>query len=140
MRSKPHFPAYLGEFCRELIKHGMSLRGASRRVKQLEPDIYETEGAVVVVFDAPGVNESDVQLKYVDGEVLVRIDRFRPVTPDFELVIDDRPMSYDGRAPLPGDATVEPAEAEARLTEQGTLRVIVPKIDDDPASTAIEDT
>ncbi len=130
MRPKTPFPANFGEFCRRGINRVLSLRGATRQVRTLEPDVYEAEGAVIVVFDAPGVNESDVQLKYVDGEVLVRIDRFRPVTQEFELVVDGRPMSYDGRASLPEGASVDPAEAEARLTEHGTLRVIVPKTDD----------
>ena len=97
----------------------------------LSADVLESEDTYLVVFDAPGVAHSDVQVRYVDGEVLVRIDRFRDFREGFEMVFPGRGMSLDGRIGLPDGAVVEPEAAEAHLRPNGTLEVWVPKEDPD---------
>ena len=98
-------------------------------IQELEADLYESEDAYIAIFDAPGANQSDVQLKFADGAVMVRIDRFREPTPEYELRYDGRRMAADGRVELPTGGAVRPSQAQAVLTGMGTLRVTVPKAD-----------
>jgi HSP20 family molecular chaperone IbpA len=104
-------------------------RGVSKvqERKPLPYDVLESDGAYLVVFDAPGVTRSDVQVRYVEGEVQVRLDRFREFHEGFEMRFPGRGLSLDGRARLPPDADVEAGEAAATLADNGTLRVRVPK-------------
>jgi HSP20 family protein len=97
----------------------------------LGADVFEGDDAYLVVFDVPGAAHSDVQVRYVDGEVLVRLDRFRGVHEGFEMVFPGRGMALDGRAALPEDARVDPEAASATLTPRGTLEVTVPKGEND---------
>ena len=107
-------------------------RAASRvqESKSLPADVLESDDAYLVVFDAPGVAQTDVQVRYVDGAVEVRIDRFREFYDDHEMRVPGRGMSLDGRADLPADAHVDADAAQATLRANGTLEVHVPKRDD----------
>ena len=105
----------------------------------LSADVLEADDSYLVVFDAPGVAHSDVQVRYVDGEVLVRIDRFRDFREGFEMVFPGRGMSLDGRMALPDGAVVEPEAAEAHLRPNGTLEVWVPKEDPDENEPGVEE-
>lgn len=95
--------------------------------KPLAADVLEGEDAYLVVFDAPGATGSDVQVRYVDGTVHVRIDRFREFYEGFEMVFPGRGLALDGEATLPDDALVEVEHANATLTREGTLEIRVPK-------------
>ena len=103
---------------------------AASKVQESKPlpvDLLESDDAYLVVFDAPGATGSDVQVRYADGAVLVRIDRFRDFHEGFEMLFPGRGLSLDGRADLPNDAVVDAEAATATLTENGTLQVRVPK-------------
>ncbi len=103
---------------------------AASKVQESKPlpvDLLESDDAYLVVFDAPGATGSDVQVRYADGAVHVRIDRFRDFYEGFEMLFPGRGLSLDGKADLPADAVVDAEEASATLTENGTLRVHVPK-------------
>ncbi|WP_158057708.1 Hsp20/alpha crystallin family protein [Halorussus halophilus] len=105
---------------------------AASKVQESKPlpvDLLESDDAYLVVFDAPGATGSDVQVRYADGAVLVRIDRFRDFHDGFEMLFPGRGLSLDGRADLPSDAMVNAESATATLTEDGTLQVHVPKED-----------
>lgn len=108
----------------ERVGRGM---GRMQERKPLPCDILESDDAYLVVFDAPGATGSDVQVRFVDGEVQVRVDRFRDVREGFELRFPGRGLSLDGSARLPADAAVDAEAAEAVLTDRGTLEVRVPK-------------
>ncbi|NHN57873.1 MULTISPECIES: Hsp20 family protein [Halorussus] len=101
--------------------------GKVQESKPLPVDLLESDDAYLVVFDAPGATGSDVQVRYADGAVHVRIDRFRDFYEGFEMLFPGRGLSLDGRADLPADAVVDASAASATLTEHGTLRVRVPK-------------
>ncbi|WP_277553475.1 Hsp20/alpha crystallin family protein [Halobaculum limi] len=90
-------------------------------------DLLESEDAYLVVFDAPGAERSDVQVRFNEGAVEIRIDRFRDFHEGFEMRFPGRGLALDGRAKLPAEAAVDPEGATSTLTEQGTLRVRVPK-------------
>ncbi|MXR41318.1 Hsp20/alpha crystallin family protein [Halobaculum sp. WSA2] len=90
-------------------------------------DVLESADAFLVVFDAPGAERSDVQVRFNEGAVEVRIDRFRDFREGFEMRFPGRGLALDGRAELPPGAAVEPEDASSTLTDHGTLRVRVPK-------------
>jgi len=110
------------------------LSGAGRvsaRVQEERPlgaDVLESDDAYLAVFDAPGVEMDDVQVRFEEGSVRVRLDRFRDVHEGYEMVFPGRGLTLDGSADLPGDAAVDPTAAEATLTDTGALHVEVPKV------------
>jgi HSP20 family molecular chaperone IbpA len=108
-------------------------RGMSRMQerKPLPYDLLESDDAYLVVFDAPGTTRSDMQVRFLDGEVQVRIDRFRDFYEGFEMRFPGRGLSLDGSATLPDDAAVDADEATATLSDNGTLRVEIPKVERD---------
>ncbi|MFB6155751.1 MAG: Hsp20/alpha crystallin family protein [Haloferacaceae archaeon] len=95
--------------------------------KPLPYDLLESEDAYLVVFDAPGATRSDVQVRFLEGEVQVRIDRFRDFYEDFDMRFPGRGLALDGRAELPDDGVVDARAASATLTSRGTLHVRIPK-------------
>jgi len=110
---------------------------ASGRVqnhRSLPVDILENDTAYRVVFDAPGAESDDVQVRYLDGTVRIQIDRFRQFHEGYEMQFPGRGMSLSGDAELPADAVVDPDAGTARLSETGTLSVEIPK------ASAIRDT
>ncbi|WP_232687351.1 Hsp20/alpha crystallin family protein [Halobacterium zhouii] len=97
----------------------------------LAVDVLESDDEYLVVFDAPGVTASDVQVNYVGNTVRVRIDRFRQYREGFEMQFPGRGLSMDGEATLPADAVVDAEHARAELQSDGTLHVYLPKGEDD---------
>ncbi len=98
--------------------------------KPLSYDLLESDDSYLVVFDAAGANKSDVQVRFVDTEVQVRIDRFREFHDGYEMRFPGRGLSLDGKAKLPDDATVDAEAATATVTKHGTLRVYIPKTEE----------
>jgi HSP20 family molecular chaperone IbpA len=120
-------------------------RGVSRvqERKPLPYDLLESDDAYLVVFDAPGIEPTDVQVRFVEGEVQVRADRFRSFHEGFETRFPGRGLALSARARLPPDAMVDAEDADATLTENGTLEVRIPKdadATDVPLSTGEEST
>jgi len=111
--------------------------GRVQERKPLPYDLLESEDAYLVVFDAPGATRSDIQVRFLEGEIQVRIDRFRDFHEGFDMRFPGRGLSLDGRAKLPDDAVVDARDATATLTSNGTLRVEIPK---DGAETTVEVT
>ena len=104
-------------------------RGVSRvqEERPLPYDVLENDDAYLIVFDAPGVRRQDVQVRFLDGEVKVRIDRFREFHDGFEMRFPGRGLALDGSAPIPQGTPVDPDGATATVTDDGTLRVHLPK-------------
>ena len=116
-------------------------RGVSK-VQERTPlayDLLESPDAYLVVFDAPGATDDDLQVRFRRGAVEVRIDRFREFHDGSEMRFPGRGLSLDGRARLPDDAAVDPDGATATLSEHGTLRVRIPK-DDEARRVAVEES
>lgn len=103
---------------------------ANGRVQTHRPlpvDLLEDETTYLVVFDAPGAEPDDIQVRYLEGTVKIRIDRFRQFHDGYEMRFPGRGMELEGEAELPGDAVVEPDAGTAKLTESGALRIEIPK-------------
>jgi HSP20 family protein len=112
------------------------------RVQERTPlpcDLLESDDAYLVVFDVPGATRSDVQVRFVDGQVQVQVDRFRDFHEGFEMRFPGRGLSLDGAADLPDDAAVDAEAAGATLTDEGTLEVRVPKASGGPRDVAVAD-
>jgi HSP20 family molecular chaperone IbpA len=119
----------------ERVGRGMS------RVQERKPlpyDLLESDAAYLIVFDTPGVQRSDVQVRFLDGEVQVRVDRFREFYEGFEMRFPGRGLSLDGEVTLPDDAAVDADGASATLADNGTLRISIPK-DDRATDVAVVD-
>jgi len=103
--------------------------GQVQERKPLAYDLLETDEAYLVVFDAPGATKEDVQVRFMDNELEVRIDRFREFYEGFEMRFPGRGLTLSGTARFPDDASVTAASADptATLTRSGTLQVEVPK-------------
>lgn len=118
----------LGRSVRERIYRRIgTANGHVQENRSLPVDILEGDHSYLVVFDSPGVGIDDVQVRYVDGGVRIRIDRFREFHDGFEMRFPGRGMALSGEATLPEDAVVDPDAATARLTDVGTLNVEIPK-------------
>ncbi|MCL7418217.1 MAG: Hsp20/alpha crystallin family protein, partial [Halalkalicoccus sp.] len=107
--------------------------------RPLAVDLLESDDAYLAVFDAPGVSSGDVQVRFSNGEVLVRLERFREFYEGFEMRLPGRGLSLDGHVRLPEGATIDAEAATATLKENGTLHVRIPKGDEEATTVAIED-
>jgi len=116
---------------------GTVLEGLGRAAAQLQEqtplpaDLLEAEDRFLAVFDAPGVEAEDVKVRFENGVLRVQVDRFRGFYDGFEMRLPGRGMSLDGEVALPADAEVDPTASTAAVTETGTLRVELPKVDTD---------
>ncbi|MEY7851507.1 Hsp20/alpha crystallin family protein [Natrarchaeobius sp. A-rgal3] len=101
--------------------------GHVQNYRPLPVDVLEGDSSYLVVFDAPGTEPDDVQVRYHEGNVRVRIDRFREFHEGYRMRFPGRGMTLDGEAELPPDAIVEPDAGTATLSENGTIRIEIPK-------------
>ena len=115
---------------RALLERAGRVTARLQERRGLESDLLESDDEYLVVFDAPGAVSTDVQVRYVEGSVRVRVDRFRDYYEGFEMRFPGRGLSLDGRVDLPEDAVVDPDAADATLTDHGTLEVVLPKRED----------
>jgi len=108
--------------------------GSVQERRPIPVDLLESDDALLAVFDAAGATGSDVQVRFSRGAVHVRIDRFRDPHEDFEMRFPGRGLSLDGKVEIPDDVTIEAESATATLTDNGTLEVLLPKVDADSSS------
>jgi HSP20 family molecular chaperone IbpA len=104
---------------------------ASSRVQERRPlpaDLLESDDAYLAVFDAPGATAADVEVRFDDNAVTVRVDRFREYYEEFDMRLAGRGLSLAGSVTLPPEADVDPERAEATVTGNGTLQVRIPKV------------
>lgn len=106
-------------------------RAASRLQERraLSVDLLESDDAYLAVFDAPGATATDIGVRFEGNSLSVRIDRFREFYEGYEMVFPGRGLSLSGDVDLPEEAAVEADEADATLTQNGTLEVLIPKSD-----------
>jgi HSP20 family protein len=112
----------------------------SQEQRPLDADVLESEDAYLAVFDTPGVESGDVQVRFEGHTVSVRVDRFRDFHEGYEMRFPGRGLSLDGSASLPADATVDPDSATATLKENGTLQIEIPKVDSESDAETTEAT
>jgi HSP20 family molecular chaperone IbpA len=107
---------------------GRAMSRAQERTP-LPVDLLESDEVYLAVFDAPGATSSDVQVRFTDRTIEVRIDRFRDFHEGFDMLVPGRGLSLDGSVTLPEGASVDSDAATATLHDNGSLHVEVPKAD-----------
>jgi HSP20 family protein len=115
----------------------------SSRVQERKPlsvDLLENDDAFLAVFDAPGVTSSDIDVRFDDHVIHVRVDRFREIHEDFEMRLPGRGMSLSGSVSLPENVPVDDEAATATVTTSGTLCVEIPKTDSGSTDEPIPDS
>ncbi len=120
-----------------------SIGRVASRVQESRPlsaDLLESDDAYLAVFDAPGVSGGDVEVRFVDGEVLVRLERFREFHEGFEMRLPGRGLSLEGHVRLPEDAAVDVEAATATLKDDGTLQVHIPKGEGEATTVEVMET
>jgi HSP20 family molecular chaperone IbpA len=116
---------------------------ASSRVQERKPlpaDLLESDDAYLAVFDAPGARAGDVDVRFESDTLTVRVDRFRDLHEDYEMRFPGRGLSLTGSVTFPESADVEADAADATLTQNGTLEVLIPKRDPGEEAAAEEAT
>jgi len=104
-------------------------RAASRvqERKPLSADLLESDDAYLAVFDAAGATAGDVEVRFDDNTLIVRVERFREFYEGFETRVPGRGLSLEGSIELPPDASVDPQKATATVTDSGVLHVHLPR-------------
>ena len=132
----------LGETIGDTVVESVG-RAVSRTQEQrpLPADLLESDDAYLAVFDAPDVELQDVQVRFGEGELQVRLDRFREFREDYDMRFPGRGLSLDGTVRLPDGAAVEPSRASATLKTNGTLQVRLPRSQpaDDTSESGVDD-
>ncbi|MEF8808342.1 Hsp20 family protein [Natronomonas sp.] len=103
---------------------------ASSRVqerKALPVDLLESDDAYLAVFDAPGASAGDVNVEMVGRTLEVDIERFRGLHDGYDMRFPGRGLALYGEVELPEDADVDAEAADATVTKNGTLEVLIPK-------------
>ena len=106
---------------------------ASSRVQERKPlsaDLLEGDEAYLAVFDAPGARAADVDVRFDEDTLRVRVERLRADHDGYEMRFPGRGQRLRGSVTLP-DHDVAPDAAEATLTGTGALEVLIPKGDAD---------
>lgn len=109
-----------------------NLGRAAGRVQEKKPlpvDLLESDDAYLALFDVPGATASDIQVRYIDDRVAIRVDRFREFYDGYDMRYPGRGVALDGEVTLPEDAVVDAEAASATLNHNGTLQVRLPKHD-----------
>jgi HSP20 family protein len=117
---------------------GEQVGKASSRAQERRPlpvDLLESDEAYLAVFDAPGAEREDIQIRFDENTVYVRVDRFREFYEDYEMRVPGRGLALDGSVSLPEEGGAAAEGASATLTDTGTIRVEIPKAN---ASTTID--
>ena len=127
----------LGETIGRAVLDGIG-RAAShvQERKPLPADLLESDEAFLAVFDAPGTTAGDVQVRFEGHTLKVNVDRFREFHDGYEMRFPGRGLTLSGEVDLPEDVDVDAEAADATIRENGTLEVLIPKVDDGEAVAA----
>jgi HSP20 family molecular chaperone IbpA len=119
----------LGESLGRVVLDGIG-RAASRvqDSRSLPVDLLESEDAYLAVFDAPGARAGDVDVRFDEDTLTIRIDRLRDDRAGYEMRFPGRSQRLEGSVRLP-EEDVAADTAEATLTGAGALEILIPKHD-----------
>ena len=121
----------VGESLGRVVLDGIG-RAASRvqERRSLPVDLLESDDAYLAVFDAAGARAGDVDVRFDEDTLRVRVERLRADHDDYEMRFPGRGRRLRGSVTLP-DRDVVADAAEATLTGTGALEVLIPKGDAD---------
>ena len=121
----------VGESLGRVVINGIG-RAASRvqERRSLPVDLLESDDAYLAVFDAAGARAGDVDVRFDEDTLRVRVERLRADHDGYEMRFPGRGRRLRGSVTLP-DGDVAADAAEATLTGTGALEVLIPKGDAD---------
>lgn len=105
----------------------------------LPVDLLETDEEFLAVFDAPGTRSEEVDVRFERDTLHLRVGRSREDHEGFELQVPGRPMTLSSTVSLPSDVPVDAEDADAILTDRGTLEVHIPKVSERPTGMRSDD-
>ena len=128
----------VGESLGRVVLDGIG-RAASRvqERRSLPVDLLESDDAYLAVFDAAGARAGDVDVRFDEDTLTVRIDRLREDHPGYEMRFPGRGQRLEGAVTIP-DQDVAADAAEATLTGTGALEILIPKDDAEEAVAATD--
>lgn len=115
-----------GFFAPASVAAGMQrLRDALRELPDpVFADLFESDGAYLVVIDLPGATAETVDVEVEDGRVEIEARRTKDVPPEFRYVSEERSLFLDVELPVPRDVAGHDAAA---TIDRGVLELELPK-------------
>ncbi|MFC3957348.1 Hsp20/alpha crystallin family protein [Halovivax cerinus] len=98
-----------------------------QRVRTLDSDLLETDGSYLLVVDTPGADTAALDIRYLEGQIQVVVDRPRTTDTTYRTRFLGRSTTLAADIALPDDAVVDPETATARLDSLGTVKIELPK-------------
>jgi HSP20 family molecular chaperone IbpA len=118
----------VGEQLTRTVLDGVGRVASQFHERRLLPaDLLESDDAYLAVFDAPGATAEDVSVHCRGNTLSVNIDRYREFRDSYEMRFPGRGLSLEGEVELPDEAAVDADRADATVTQNGTLEVLIPK-------------
>lgn len=103
---------------------------------QMKCDIYEKEGKYHIILDVPGYDKDDIKLECDNGYLTISAETSSEENEENKNYIRrERRYGSFTRSFYVGDIETDKIEAEFK---KGTLKIIVPKIDEKPTKKQIE--
>ncbi len=94
---------------------------------ELDADVIEHAAGVTAIFDAPGVEPEDVDVRFLDGRIVASADRRRESYDGYRRVVTTRRLAFAGEVPLPDADEMDAEGGEATVRADGTLEITVPR-------------
>jgi HSP20 family protein len=144
MRSRIHavaFPSEIGDFAEEVRRVFLELGrafGAESLAGECSPpiDVYETDDAIEIMVDVPGVNRDTVRIMAKGDTVLIAGEKApRLAGPDSSFHLVERGYGRFARV-VRLNRACDTSQARARLVD-GELHVSVPKVADRRGKTIV---
>lgn len=103
---------------------------------QMKCDIYEKDGNYNIVLDAPGFDKDDIKLECDNGYLTISAEKVEEDNEeDKNYIRRERHYGKYSRSFYVGDIDTENIDAEFK---KGTLKIVVPKIEEKPSKKQIE--
>ncbi len=104
--------------------------------EQMKCDIYEKDNNYHIVFDVPGYDKDDIKIECDNGYLTISAEKSEEDNDeDRNYIRRERRYGKFSRSFYVGDVDTENIDAEFK---KGTLKVIVPKLEEKPTKKQIE--
>lgn len=102
---------------------------------QMKCDVYEKDGDYHIVMDVPGYDKDDISIECDNGYLSISATKTEEENEDGKNYIRrERRMGSFSRSFYVGDVNVDDIDAEFK---KGTLKIVVPKIEEKPTKKQI---
>lgn len=103
---------------------------------QMKCDVYEKDGKYNIVLDVPGYDKEDIKLECDNGYLTISAEKVEEESDgDRNYIRRERRVGSFSRSFYIGEAEADSIEAEFK---KGTLKIVVPKVEERPTKKQIE--